>query len=384
MSELLTHVKRGRRPAIGAAVAGLVGLLMSVSQPALAQPQPDPALAAADDSPVRIETLELQPTVVKTGDVIEQTYRVRFPDLINQGREIIILEDRMVPETLPVHPFEGVGLDVAKRQVDDEHIWDFNYRFRLIAPEKSTYVLPGFSFYYLVRDLGEDVEDAEVRQVDGGGNLVRYVTTLTDTPLLDIRDTIELGSFSGRATVFRAIAWTVAPLPLLIWFVMLVRQARRPKAVSEEKLKETEELDRLEAAIPVPPSIWQARRTLLEQVKALEDLPPSANGAVLRDIKRNLVISGREYLQAELPDLHVGDTPKDIGLYVDSLKDGPRKDALGTLASKLEAYQSSLEYDAGTPIDDPAGEAQSFQSSLTMLRPHVRLWSQIKGIFGAR
>ena len=37
-----------------------------------------------------------------------------------------------------------------------------------------------------------------------------------------------------------------------------------------------------------------------------------------------------------------------------------------------------------TTIDDPAEDARAFQESLTMLRPHVRLWSQIKGIFGAR
>ena len=365
-------------------IGGLVvGVLLGLGPVVGAQEQPGPGGEADELSPVRVETLELEPTVVKTGDLITQTYRVRFPDMIDEGKEIIILEDRMVPETLPVHPFEGVSLGIQKRQVDDEHIWDFNYRFRLIAPEKSTYVLPGFSFYYLVRDLGEDVEDAEVRQVDGGGNLVRYVSTLTDTPLVDIRDTIELGSFSARATVFRTIGWAVAPLPLLIWFVMLVRQARRPKAISEDKLKETKELERLEAQIPVAPSIWQARKTLRQQVRALEDLGPSENGAALRDVKRNLVISGREYLQAELPDLHSGDTPKDIRVHVDGLKDGPRKEALSSLATKLMDYQSSLEYEASTPIDDPAGEARMFQESLSMLRPHVRLWSQIKGMFGA-
>ena len=61
-------------------------------------------------SVVQVETLELEPTVVKTGDIITQTYRVRFPDLIGEGKEIIILEDRMTPENLPVHPFEGVSL----------------------------------------------------------------------------------------------------------------------------------------------------------------------------------------------------------------------------------------------------------------------------------
>ncbi len=336
-----------------------------------------------EESPVQIETLEVEPTVVKTGDLIIQTYRVRYPDLLNEGKEIIILEDRMVPETLPVHPFEGVSLEIEKRQVDNEHIWDFVYEFRLIAPEKSMYVLPGFSFYYLVRDLGEDVEDAEVRQVDGGGNLVRYVTTLTDTPVLDIRDTIELGSFSARATFFRALAWTVAPLPLLIWFVMLIRQSRRPKATSEVKQREAEELERLEAQIPVLPSIWQARRNLLQELKALDSLVSSERGELLRTTRRNLIIAGREYLQAELPDLNSGDTSKDMDNYVENLQDGSRKDALRNLSSRLSAYQHSLERDGGSPIDDPSAEAQALQDSVAALRPHNRLLSQIKGVFGA-
>ena len=350
----------------------------------LAAAQPQAAGQSTEDSPVQVETLDLEPTVVKTGDHITQTYRVRFPDLIDRGREIIILEDRMVPETLPVHPFEGISLDVRKRQVDDEHLWDFTYVFRLIAPEKSTYVLPGFSFYYLVRDLGEDVEDAEVRQIDGGGNLVRYVTTLTDTPLLDIRDTIDLGSFAARATAFRVLSWTLAPLPLLVWLVLLVRQARKPKAVSEAKREEEEELERIEAQIQPPPSIWQARRTLRQHIRSLDVLAPSENGAELRDLKQHLVISGREYLRAELPDLHAGDTPKDISAHVAGLKESSRKEALGRLAERLVDYQRSLERDVAKPIDDPAGEARVFDESLAMLRPHMQLWAQLKGLVGLR
>ena len=33
--------------------------------------------------PVSVETLELEPTVVKTGDLITQRYRLRYPDLIS-------------------------------------------------------------------------------------------------------------------------------------------------------------------------------------------------------------------------------------------------------------------------------------------------------------
>ncbi|HIE92098.1 MAG TPA: hypothetical protein EYQ83_04230, partial [Acidobacteria bacterium] len=169
--------------------------LFLVATAALAQP---PAVDDVPMGPVRVETLELEPTVVKTGDLILQRYRLRFPDLVAEGQEIIILEDRVAPEALPVHPFEGVSLTVDKDLVEGEHIWEFEYGFRLVDPNKMTYLLPNFSFYYLVRDLGEDIEDAEVQQVDGGQGLVRYVTSITDEPLLNIRDTIELGAFAGR------------------------------------------------------------------------------------------------------------------------------------------------------------------------------------------
>ncbi len=339
-----------------------------------------PGLAGAQDagaSPVQVETLEIEPTVVKTGDVITQVYRVRFPDLIAQGREIIILEDRMVPENLPIHPFEAVSLEIRERQVESEHIWDFAYGMRLIAPEKAVYVVPSFGFYYLVRDLGEDIEDAEIQQIDGGQGLVRYVTTMNDLPVLDIRDTIELGEFGGQAVFFRAMAWAVAPLPLLLWLVFLVRLARKPKTVSLEAAREAEELDRIEAQIPVPPSIWEARRTLRAQLRALAGAAQGGGAAVIS----GLVISARDYLRAELPDVNSGDTPRDIKAHVDGLKDGARKEALSTLASRLVVYQDGLERGEVT-IENPAGEVAALDASLTALRPHIRLWRGMLAFVG--
>ena len=331
-----------------------------------------PASAGAQGagaSPVQVETLEIEPTVVKTGDVITQVYRVRFPDLIAQGREIIILEDRMVPENLPIHPFEAVSLEIRQRQIDNEHIWDFVYGLRLIAPEKAVYVVPSFGFYYLVRDLGEDIEDAEIQQIDGGQGLVRYVTTMNDLPILDIRDTIELGEFGGQAIFFRALAWGVAPLPLLLWLVFLVRLARKPKVVSLEAAREAEELDRIESQIRVPPSIWEARRTLRAQLRAFAG---AANGGGAAEVSE-LIISARDYLRAELPDLNSGDTARDIKAHVDGLKDGARKEALSTLASRLVVYQDGLER-GDVAIENPAGEVAALDASLTALRPHIRLW----------
>ena len=341
-----------------------------------------PVPAAMTEAPlIEIETLAVEPTVVKTGDPITQVYRVRFPDLVGEGKEIIILEDRMVPENLPIHPFEGVSLAVEKRLVDDVHIWDFVYGMRLVSPDKTAYVIPAFSFYYLIRDLGEDIEDAEVQQADGGGSLVRYVTTMTDEPILDIRDTVTLGRFGGRAAMFRTIAWTVAPLPLLLWLFMLVRSGRKPSEVSLEQQEEADELERIEAQIPIPPSIWEARRSLTRQLRELEGLVSSDNGS-LRAVERSLLISTRDYLRAELPGLHTGDTPKDIRRHVEGLKDGGRRRALQTLASRVVAYQSSLEGDAGSAIQSPVEEAQTLQESLSALRPHVRLWTSMKGLVG--
>ena len=106
--------------------------------------------------------------------------------------------------------------------------------------------------------------------------------------------------------------------------------------------KELEEIERLEALIPAPPSIWEARRTLRRQVRALQYAPVSDNGS-LRDLTRDLVISTREYLRAELPEIRSGDTPRDIQRHVGGLQDGGRKEALAALSSRLVAYHGGLE-----------------------------------------
>lgn len=361
--------------------ATALGALFLLAPAVTAAQPPEPSDAPL--GPVRVETLALEPTVVKTGDLIIQPYRVRFPDLISEGQEIIILEDRVTPEALPVHPFEGVSLRVEKNQVGDEHIWDFIYGFRLVDPNKMTYVLPNFSFYYLVRDLGEDIEDAEVQQVDGGQGLIRYVTSITDEPVLAIRDTIELGSFAGRATFFQTLAWTVAPLPLLVWFVMLVRTARKPKGLSVEKQEEADELARLEAEIPVSPSIWEARRQVSRDLKALQDLPPGADAPRLLEFERSMVLSLRDYLLADLPELHHGDTSLDMQRHIDGLsEEGPRKEALAVLGARLVAYQRGLELGEPAPIENPTAEADLLGGALATLRPHIRLLNRLKGLVG--
>lgn len=370
--------------------AGLVGALpVALACLALAglaavvRAQPDAPVPAEKTAPVTVETLAIEPTVVKTGDRIRQLYRVRFPDLIGEGREVVILEDRMAPENLPVHPFEGVALAIRKRRVEDEHVWDFAYEFRLIAPEKAVYQLPGFSFFYLVRDLGQAIEDAEVEQVDGGGGLVRYVSTMTDLPVLDIRDTIEFGSFQGRTLFFQVMAWGLAPLPLALWLVLLVRRLRRPVQAAADDRRAADELARIEAQIPLQPTVRQARRRLMREIGALAALRPGVDDASAAGVHRGLVIALREYLRAALPALHSGDTARDIYAYVDGLPAGGRTDALRALAARLVACQRGLEHDLPASLDDPAGEARRLRGAVVQLRPHNRLLQAARGLIGA-
>jgi hypothetical protein len=200
---------------------------------------------------------------------------------------------------------------------------------------------------------------------------------MNDLPILDIRDTIELGEFGGQAILFRTMAWAVAPLPLLLWLVFLARLARKPKVVSLEAAREAEELDRIEAQIPVPPSIWEARRTLRAQLRAVAGAAQGGGGAVIS----GLVISARDYLRAELPDINSGDTARDIKAHVDGLKDGARKEALSTLASRLVIYQDGLERSEVT-IENPVREVAALDASLTALRPHIRLWRGMLAFVG--
>src|SRR5438105_3542721 len=99
-------------------------LLSLAATPGLAKGQTPPP---AEASLLSVETVGLEPTVGKTGDDITATFRVTFKDLIGEGKEILVLEDRMAPDKLPLAPFEAIALAVNKRQVGELHVWDFVY-----------------------------------------------------------------------------------------------------------------------------------------------------------------------------------------------------------------------------------------------------------------
>ena len=155
--------------------------------------------------------------------------------------------------------------------------------------------------------------------------------------------------------------------------MLLVRLARKPKIISLEAAKEAEELEKIESRIPVPPSIWEARRNFRDQLTFLKAIQESGPGHVTSDMERGLVLAARDYLRAELPDLNSGDTAKDVLAHVDGLGEGARKDALAALAERLVSYQYALEHDDAV-LANLAGEVAVLDESLTALRPHIMLW----------
>ena len=222
---------------------------------------------------------------------------------------------------------------------------------------------------------------------------VSYVTTVTDDPVIDIRDAVELGSFTTRATVMKAIAWTVAPLPLVVWLFMLVRLMRRPRLAGPGLVKQEDDLEALQAASGQL-SAGQARRQLRRHLKVLGAFnhQHAPDGQALLAMERNLVISFKDLLWAELPELNPGDTPKDMKGYIERrVEEGSRKDALMTLASRMVVYQSGLEKGIPSPVEDVDLEAKLLDQSLAQLRLPVRVWTSFtawvgrpKGMTGTR
>jgi hypothetical protein len=321
-----------------------------------------------------VETVGIEPTVAMTGDILIATYRVRFHDLIAQGKEIVVIEDRMTPDRLPLAPFEAVGLEVEKHQIGSEHVWEFRYRLRIVAPKKDVLALRSLTFFYLIRDLGQPIEDARVLQAETMPLEVRYVTTMTGDPVLDIHDPVELGSFGNRLALLRGLAWVVAPLPLLLWSVGALRAARRRLPASREVAAFAPRID-VPAPVAAPPTVAQARRTLIRRLRRPAASAGPSDSRALLDFQRDVVIALRDYLLAEVPSLNPGDTAKEIRRHIETLEaQTPRSDVLNQLAVRLVTYQTALERGEPAPMSDPSTDGDAIEKLVSSLRWQGRLY----------
>ena len=119
------------------------------------------------------------------------------------------------------------------------------------------------------------------------------------------------------------------------------------------------------------------------EVSLLRRLPADAAAEHRLALERDLVLVLRDYLRADLPDLHPGDTAIDMQQYVEGLEDGDRKESLRVLAGRLVVYQQALEVGEPSQLGEPADEAQMLAVALSQLRPHVRMLNSLKRLVGA-
>jgi hypothetical protein len=205
---------------------------------------------------------------------------------------------------------------------------------------------------------------------------VRYVTTITSDPILDIQDRVELGTFDRRIALLRGVAWLIAPLPLLLWTVGTLRAARRPIASGEASALDWR--PDTDAPFAPPPTVAQAREALIRRLREPAMSADPLDATKLVAYQRDVVIALRSYLLAEVPSLNPGDTAREIHQHVETIAgDSHRLGVLKQLAARLVAYQSALERGVPVPVSDASADRRAIEILIRSLGWRGRIFRAI-------
>ncbi|MEK9180452.1 MAG: hypothetical protein AAB897_03510 [Patescibacteria group bacterium] len=275
-------------------------------------------------SPLIVETQKPSTTVVKTGDQFQQTYRVRFLDLSHRGKEIEILADEMQPDKLNFAPFEATRLEITKNKNGKEYDWDFTYTLRVINKEKGEYAIPKIKFLWVVKTLGGNEKETKVREFETEGVRIKYVSTITKEPHLDIRDETDLGTFWPYAYAF----WALSVLVALLFLGYLWRELRKSSA---EKTPAEQAQTRRQA--------YRKIERLIAEIETLGKNEPTEDSMALCVLK--FMELERKLLMLELPEECNAWTAQEILGHVDKLKSGRRKATLAQLAERYAFYEKA-------------------------------------------
>lgn len=294
-------------------------------------------------SPLVVETEKPSLTVVKSGEPFRQTYRVKFLDLKERGKEIIVLTDKMQPGNVVFSPFEALGLEVRKSAVGKENIWDFTYTLRIIGPEKKEYSIPQIKFYWVLKDIGAKLEEVKAQESETEEVKIKYVSAITREKNLGIRDKINLGNFKIRSYALKIGSALVSLLFLWLSCRKIFRRDRSNKqSVSAEKKSQSRR---------------QAYRMARRKIQELELLLKKSGGAEADDKKalmeyvRLLADIQKIVLFAELPDELRSYTAAEIRNYALTLPHNKFNGGLSALAEKYAAYEEILVSGNIQPVD---------------------------------
>lgn len=355
---------------------------------------PPSAVFAQESFNLVVETLPNNaPSAVRTGEPFVQAYRIRYLDLRQYGREIILDEGSYKPANLPV--VMGGGLELVGVRIDgpkvapgsetDELIIDIFHTLRIIDPEKGEKVIPKFRVRWAEVQAGqrENITFIDSEEFDTAAVPVVYVSTINKQPAVDIRDEIRLGDYDFQAQAYRWTYLAVSPLLFLAGLAALVISARgfRLKRLQSDDAGDEPESESGPASDEIVYTRYtfaQAYRNFFRQWSAVRQQSEKANLSAHAQVSRlgELYKALRILLSAAL-NAKPGHTVRELGeLIAGSSRRGAPLAVLLRAHSKLVDYDQIINRDLiGWNLKDELSELNYLVRSFKL---RWRLWFAIR------
>jgi hypothetical protein len=342
--------------------------------------------------PIGVETIGdfPTPTTTRTGESFTQVYRISYIYSENWDRKIIITEDNMVPSVLSLG--DGAELKVTDSRLSDpiitegresgteEHSHYLYVTFRMINPTKDAYVIPRLKIRWAYQ-IGDEIisqDPIETEEV-----YFNYVTTVTQKPVIDIRDSTDFGDYSERVNLFWKVSRIWAPAGVLVSLSILVvslRSVRRRR--SEKSADKIVQEDKAKFIIKQKHvSFRRAYRDLLRAVNSLKALNsiPNKIGDInkVKNALNKIFVATDVVLRTQLKGFNPGDTATlDMEPYINkNIKPGNYKNALLFLQKGLADYQTAKQSNSITEgyTNIFIRDAEIFKGYVRLLRRHWRI-----------
>lgn len=339
---------------------------------------------AQEVSSIVVETPKTaNPTTVITGQLLTQTFVVRFIDLTDEGEEIIVQEDGLNPGMLG--NFEVLRLDPVKLTPPPkqfrEHWWYLTYTLRIVNAKKGPYIIPPLTVPWVKKRVGQNISDPSLKvNTDFKTNEVHinYVTIIPEKETnLDVRDEMNFGSFSSKAVELRVYSWLLGTVPLLIFVTLLVRNRRSVRRTKESDSQISPEAEDTSLSVLKVVSKKKALRNLRRRVPP-DDFYKLIGVATNEDLFRvevRLSEPLNDFLRAEL-SLNVGATPLEMAAHVEQkLKDGRRKKLLLRLTETAVLYYQDVERGKCLSSADFSVRTTDLRQALKDMRWYSRLFA---------
>lgn len=335
-------------------------------------------------SPVTVETLDTTPTLVRTGQLFVQGYRIRYLDLSRYGEKVIIYDDKIQTGFLSLPAEIGVvAFDDGKeneRKKGNETTRDIFFTLRVIGAEKGSKKLLKSKLEWAIQRAGQTEENAENQEsIETEKEVyINYVTTVTKDPFLDIKDKADFGDRKSLAWTLWLMSRVMSPIAVLLPLVWAVLYLRRRKPVSEKEADSvrTESEDREEPELEV--SFAEAYRQFFRGLGKIEkDYSPfndvKTNKDKMLELERKLFSLVRNLVAAKMGNLNPGDTPNRI--HEMSENQGKYRIPLSWLTDRLVRYEQDIESGESLAFKscDLASEVTFLSKMARLLRKRGRL-----------